>query len=480
MYITIKNNLISVYSLKKDIGIDDINIYFNGKQLEDSRTLYEYNIKKNDKVEVVKKNRGGKLTGGEIFGYVLLLLVYFSIIMSGLIPFISFIMSNIIIKALIFCVDLLKKWTDPNNWVNSFMDFIKETGIPFIGFIFDFGIVSLTMYFLTFACVYHLYKAKWGDSNICQAFKNASTLAMFMALFMTLIYACANAPTFLKRVLTPIFPSFLSGILSGCINLFGRIRGRFIRLMPGSEMMVMIAEMLTFGISTLSKYSYLIEDSLKNYIEFYKMFMMNTDYKLTAEEYKVKPILDLLFRVEKFEKGEYDLSTNTIPNKRLEKELTTVLEKEISRKQTAYGYITRAIYQSFLYIFSKIIFLFDICEASDEQKAAVEENIGSISNILDDIQTYMKGIEEKQKEDPFIKENTDGTPFDEKLKKAQKVLDYYKKITGELKAGEEGRTKMVVVDCIFNILENGVATAFPMTLLFIIFFLIFMFIPVGF
>ena len=35
MYITIKNNLISVYSLKKDIGIDDINIYFNWKQLEE-------------------------------------------------------------------------------------------------------------------------------------------------------------------------------------------------------------------------------------------------------------------------------------------------------------------------------------------------------------------------------------------------------------------------------------------------------------
>lgn len=46
--------------------------------------------------------------------------------------------------------------------------------------------------------------------------------------------------------------------------------------------------------------------------------------------------------------------------------------------------------------------------------------------------------------------------------------------------GESDRTKMVVVDCIFTILENGVATAFPMTLLFIIFFLIFMFIPVGF
>jgi hypothetical protein len=335
------------------------------------------------------------------------------------------------------------------------------------------------MYFLTFACVYQLYKAKWGDANICQAFKNASTLAMFMTMFMTAIYAFANAPTFLKRVLAPIFPSFLSGILSGVINIFGRIRSRFIRLMPGSEMMVMIAEMLTLGISTLSKYSTLLEDSLKNYIEFYKMFMGIPEYKMTAEEYKFKPILDLLFRVEKFEKGEYDLSTNTIPSKILKNELTTILEKEISRKQTAYAYITRAIYQSFLYIFSKIIFIFDICEASDEQKAAVEENIGSISNILDDIRRYLNESKEKIKENPDLK-NVDGIPFSVKISKAEKVLAYYENITGELKAGEEGRTKMVVVDCIFNILENGVATAFPMTLLFIIFFLIFMFIPVGF
>ena len=99
MYITIKNNLISVYSLKKEVGIDDINIYFNGKQLEDNKTLFEYNIKKNDRVKVVKKNRGGKLSGGEIFGYVILLLVYVGILISGLIPFISFIMSNIIILA---------------------------------------------------------------------------------------------------------------------------------------------------------------------------------------------------------------------------------------------------------------------------------------------------------------------------------------------------------------------------------------------
>ena len=76
----------------------------------------------------------------------------------------------------------------------------------------------------------------------------------------------------------------------------------------------MVSDLLTIAISMMSDYSYLIEDSLKNYIEFYKMFMTNMEYKIMSEKYGFKPILDLLFRVEKFEKGEYDLSTNTIPN----------------------------------------------------------------------------------------------------------------------------------------------------------------------
>ena len=475
MYITIKNNLISVYSLKKEIGIDDINIYFNGKQLEDNKTLFEYNIKKNDKVKVVKKNRGGGLTGGQIFGYVILLLVYIGILLSGLIPFMSFIMSNIIMKSIILAVDFIKGWIDPNNWLNSFMDFMKETVIPFLGFIFDFGIISIAMYFLTFACTYELYKAYWG-ANICQAFKNSTTLAMFMMIFMTLIYAFANSPTFIKRILTPIFPSFLGGLLSSCFNLLYKARSFFIRMMPFTGMMFMIAEILTTAINMISNYSYLVEDSLKHYIEFYKMFMTNPEYKITSEKYGFKPILDLLFRVEKFEKGEYELSTD-IPS---EKDLNILLKKEISRKDNAYVYITRSLYQSILYIFSKVVFIFDICGATDQQKEMVEKDISRINNILKDIHIQIENLKEKQKKASPSLTNIDGIQFQEKLDKAQKVAKYYENITSELEASEEGRTKMVVVDCIFTILENGIATAFPMTLLFIIFFLIFMFVPVGF
>jgi len=486
MYITIKNNLISVYSLKKEIGIDDINIYFNGKQLEDNKTLFEYNIKKNDRVNVVKKNRGGKLTGGEIFGYVILLLVYVGILLSGLIPFISFIISNIIIKSLVFVVDFIKDKIDPNNWINSFMDFVKESCIPIIRFFFDFGIISIVMYFLTFACVYQLYKEKWGPANICQAFKNSSTLAMFMTMFMTLIYAIANSPTFIERILTPIFPSFLGGILRACFSGLSRFRGWFISMLPGSGIMLMVAELLTISIAFISKYSFLAEDSLNHYIQFYKKFMMNDDYKVIAEQYGFKEVLSILFRIEKFEEGQYSINNDIIPDKNVKGSIESTLDTPYTRKDNAYFYITRSIYQSVLYVFSNVVYLFDICGSTDEEEEAVKKKIQNIKNHLDDFVKYKSDIEEKMKakgktltnlnNDDFIFKKT----FGEKLDKAEKVSKYYQTIITKLQSQEADRTKMVNVDCIFNVLQNGVATAFPMTLLFIIFFLIFMFIPVGF
>ena len=486
MYITIKNNLISVYSLKKEIGIDDINIYFNGKQLEDNRTLFEYNIKKNDRVNVVKKNRGGKLTGGEIFGYVILLLVYVGILLSGLIPFISFIISNIIIKSLVFVVDFIKDKIDPNNWINSFMDFVKESCIPIIRFFFDFGIISIVMYFLTFACVYQLYKEKWGPANICQAFKNSSTLAMFMTMFMTLIYAIANSPTFIERILTPIFPSFLGGILRKCFNGLSRFRGWFISMLPGSGIMLMVAELLTISIAFISKYSFLAEDSLNHYIQFYKKFMMNDDYYVIAKQYGFKEVLSILFRIEKFEEGQYSIKSEIIPDERVKNNIESTLDTPYTRKDNAYFYITRSIYQSVLYVFSNVVYLFDICGSTDEEEESVKKKIQNIKNHLDDFVKYKSEIEEtmKSKGKTLTNLNNDDIifkkTFGEKLDTAEKVSIYYQNIITKLQSQEADRTKMVNVDCIFNVLQNGVATAFPMTLLFIIFFLIFMFIPVGF
>ncbi len=205
--------------------------------------------------------------------------------------------------------------------------------------------------------------------------------------------------------------------------------------------------------------------------------MMNDDYKVIAEQYGFKEVLSILFRIEKFEEGDYSINNDSIKS---------TLDTPYTRKDNAYFYITRSIYQSVLYVFSKVVYLFDICGSTDEEEEAVKKKIQNIKNHLDYFVKYKSVIEEKMKargknvtnlnNDDLIFKNT----FGEKLDKAEKVSKYYQNIINKLQFQEADRTKMVSVDCIFNVLQNGVATAFPMTLLFIIFFLIFMFIPVGF
>ena len=66
------------------------------------------------------------------------------------------------------------------------------------------------------------------------------------------------------------------------------------------------------------------------------------------------------------------------------------------------------------------------------------------------------------------------------LEHGKEVINHLQGLIEKMQENLDDEPTIVQVDCIFRILENGVATAFPIVLLFVIFFLIFMFIPVGF
>jgi hypothetical protein len=455
MYITIKNNLQSVYSLKKELGKEDINFYFNEKILDDNKTFYEYNIKNNDKIKVIKKINGG-LSGGQIFGYVILLLIYVFVLFSGLIPFISFIISNIIVKALIVSVTFLKSLTDPNNWLNSFLGFIINRIIPFIHFIFDFGIISITMFFLTFACTYQLYYSYWeSKGNSCQAFTNAKTLSTFMMLFITGMYILANSPFFLEKLTKMVLPSFLAKLIGFLFKGMSFIRGKMITMMPFSGITLLISSLLSQGIAMLGQYSYMVDIGIKEYIQFYNVINSDPTYSFNIKKYGFQTILDLVLRVEEYERGDYT-------NKRI--------DEIITRNFDAQGYVTRSIIQSIFYIFSKIIYLFDICDPNDENLNYIQDKIYNTTSIISEINEFIN--------------NPNNPALTEEDKKifahGKEVIKHLQGLIEKMQENLDDEPTIVQVDCIFRILENGVATAFPIVLLFVIFFLIFMFIPVGF
>ena len=100
MYVTIKEYSLfqSIYSIKSDLitknkKLQDKLFYFKYKThiLEDNKTLYEYKIKANDKLEVVFKSEGGTMAKGlAIFFWVLSFIFYFFFLMMGFMPFFAY------------------------------------------------------------------------------------------------------------------------------------------------------------------------------------------------------------------------------------------------------------------------------------------------------------------------------------------------------------------------------------------------------
>ena len=209
MYVTIDNTFQSFYSIKQDIirkTKKDCFLFYGNSILEDNKTPYEYNIKKNSKIQVVFKKKGGATVTYilKIFGCVLLFLIYFFFLAIGIIPFISFIVSNILTFALKKSVGFLRDLTDPNNWINSFLNVIQTIIIPFIQFILDYLGLFLFSFLLTFFCTYKLYyfKNKGSESvkNTCKAFKSANILGGINSILIVMFYFLANLPLLLSNI----------------------------------------------------------------------------------------------------------------------------------------------------------------------------------------------------------------------------------------------------------------------------------------
>jgi hypothetical protein len=205
----------------------------------------------------------------------------------------------------------------------------------------------------------------------------------------------------------------------------------------------------------LGQYSYMVDIGIKEYIQFYNVINSDPTYSFNIKKYGFQTILDLVLRVEEYERGDYT-------NKRI--------DEIITRNFDAQGYVTRSIIQSIFYIFSKIIYLFDICDPNDENLNYIQDKIYNTTSIISEINEFIN--------------NPNNPALTEEDKKifahGKEVIKHLQGLIEKMQENLDDEPTIVQVDCIFRILENGVATAFPIVLLFVIFFLIFMFIPVGF
>ena len=456
MYVTIKDYSLfqSVYSIKADLmskneKLQNKSFYFKYKThiLEDNKTLYEYKIKKDDKLEVVFKSEGGTMAKGLlIFIWVMVFIFYFFFLFMGFMPFIAFIIPNILVKGLSTLVNYFYELTHPNNFMNSVLYFIKTYAIPFMNFIFEYFGLFIFVYILTFFSVYHIYYyAKKEDT--CAAYNTTRVVSLLTSFISIGFYFLANTASFMK-ILASFIPEVIRQPFINIANKIAGLRLTFIGMIPyiGQPQVNMVEAFATSlkGIGYLKLYGNQLLDNWDVAMELIK----TDDARKTIQEQGIDEIINYIRLIEKAESHYANGKNITNKNRKNAEEMKPIFP---CASPTASAYFLRSAFHNILKMIIDMTFFIDICKVNGDYEAIQEEMK----------QDFMKLIEsQKQKQPSQLNEQQRKEKMEEFVEKIQNIkLD-----------------SIINMDCLINTIVNGVTFSSILTFIFLLLFIIFFFV----
>ena len=456
MYVTIKDYSLfqSVYSIKADLmskneKLQNKSFYFKYKThiLEDNKTLYEYKIKKDDKLEVVFKSEGGTMAKGLlIFIWVMVFIFYFFFLFMGFMPFIAFIIPNILVKGLSTLVNYFYELTHPNNFMNSVLYFIKTYAIPFMNFIFEYFGLFIFVYILTFFSVYHIYYyAKKEDT--CAAYNTTRVVSLLTSFISIGFYFLANTASFMK-ILASFIPEVIRQPFINIANKIAGLRLTFIGMIPyiGQPQVNMVEAFATSlkGIGYLKLYGNQLLDHWDVAMELIK----TDDARKTIQEQGIDEIINYIRLIEKAESHYANGKNITNKNRKNAEEMKPIFP---CASPTASAYFLRSAFHNILKMIIDMTFFIDICKVNGDYEAIQEEMK----------QDFMKLIEsQKQKQPSQLNEQQRKEKMEEFVEKIQNIkLD-----------------SIINMDCLINTIVNGVTFSSILTFIFLLLFIIFFFV----
>jgi hypothetical protein len=453
MYVTVKDYSLfqSVYSIKTDMmkknnKLENKSFYFKYKThiLEDNKTLYEYKIKKEDQLEVVFKSEGGTLTRGIIILiWVIIFLIYFFFLIMGLIPFVSFIIPNIIVKGLSKLVNFFYELTHPNNFMNSVFYFLKTYIIPFFDFIFGYFGLFLFVYILTFFSTYHIYYYAKKE-NVCDAYKTTRVVSIITSFLTTIFYFIANTASIFK-ILAGFIPQVFRKPFLNAANIISNLRLTFAGMVPfvGQPQVNFVESLLNLfkGIGYLKLFGTQILDNPDIAME----LMKTNDARKFIQEQGIDEIIKHIRVVEKAESHYVNNIPITPKNRRNAEEMKEIF---YGVSPGASAYFVRSVFLNFMKMVIDMTFFIDICNANGEAERIKEE-------LKED---YLKMIELQKKGNLTEQQRKD--KMQEFVEKIQSIkLD-----------------SIINIDCLMNTIINGVTFSSFYTFIFLIIFIIFFFV----
>jgi hypothetical protein len=459
MYVTIKDYSLfqSIYSIKIDLiskndKLRNKTFYLKYKThiLEDNKTLYEYKIKNNDKLEVIFKSEGGTMAKGLlIFIWVIIFIWYFGFLFMGFMPYIAFIIPNILIKGLSTIVNFFYELTHPNNFMNSLLYFLKTYAIPFMNFIFEYFGLFIFIYLLTFFSVYHIYYyAKKEDA--CAAFNTTKILSLLTSFISIGLYFIANTASFMKFIASFI-PEVIRQPFINLANTIADLRLSFIGIIPyiGQPQVNMVQGFAASikGIAYLKLYGNQLLDNWDIAMELIK----TDDARKFTKEQGIDEIINYIRLIEKAESHYANGKPITNKNKKNAEEMKSILP---CFTPTASGYFLRSLFHNILKILIDMTFFIDICKVNGDYEATQQK-------LKED---FMKLIKLQKNE------NVKDSERERESKVKEKMEEFVEKIQN-IKLDS-----IINIDCIINTVINGVTFSSLLAFIFLLLFVIFFFV----
>lgn len=448
MYVSIKDYSLfqSIFSIKEDLiskneKLQDKLFYFKYKThiLEDNKTLFEYKIKKNDKLEVIFKNEGGTMAKGLIiFIWVLVFLFYFFFLAMGFMPFIAFIIPNILIKGLYTIIDYFYELTHPNNFMNSVLYFAKTYALPFMNFIFEYFGLFIFIYILTFFSVYHLYYYAKKE-NVCSAYNTTRVVSLLTSIIAVIFYFLANTASFF-RIMASFVPEVIRQPFINIANKIAGLRLVFIGMIPyiGQPQVSMVETFITLfkGIGYLKLYGNQLLDNWDIAMELIK----TDDARKFTQEQGIDEIINYIRTVEKAESHYANGKPITNKNKKNAEEMKSIFP---CASPGASAYFLRSVFHNCLKMIIDMTFFIDICKVNGSYEATKEQ-------MKEDFIKLIKSNDEQQRKEKM----------EEFVQKIQSIkLD-----------------SIINIDCLINTIVNGITFSSIVTFMFLLFFIIFFFV----
>lgn len=456
MYVTHELNIFeykhnpfqSIFSIKEDIRKiikkNDFNILHNGRILDESKTPYDYKIRQNDKIEIKLKLKGGTISRGmNIFLTILVFLILIVILIIGILPFISFLISNIVIKGLKIGLQFFRSLTDQNNWINSFLGFIITNVVPLIKFILTYGALFLVTFFVIFLGTYNIYNLRYNDP--CKALKCSNLLAMITTVIICFVYFIFDLPVIVSNILQIFAPGMFKNLIKSIGNNIAKLRKVCIELYwpvgPFELMFVKLMESLMVGLNNVKG---LDADLLYNWSRTYQL---TQTYPLDV---KIKEMgLDNIIQYVNFADAQ-------------KRGVTTKEKPMISMKDGSNATFLRWLYDTVLFVILEMIGFLDFCGQNDIALINLEREISDLERMKNAVESALNDKSTN---------NTNKPDLREALKNMTSMISNLTILKDQKKNSE-----LLNLSCLNNIFSNGAMTGYPSFIIFLILFIIFLFI----